>query len=154
MSYRKTKRYPGSMNASYSPATSKSSYSSGYEDPFGPGMAESVFGGHDYGDDDCLEEAVGDYYRTIEDLDPENLFNGELQSFHFRYQEDLDLETNEERERNLRNSIRRFERAYRTMSLYALKWHYLLEEVEENPQVAKMFKDMQMMRKLGGSDRV
>lgn len=153
MSYRKTQRYPVSHKA-YAPATNQSSYNSGYENPFGPGMAENVFGGHDYGDDDFAGECVDEYRATIEDLDPENLFNGELQSFHFHYQEDLDLETNEERERNLRNSIRRFERAYRTMSLYALKWHYLLEEVEENPQVAKMFKDMQMVRKLGGSDRV
>lgn len=135
-------------------ASSGSSYHSRPTDPFGPGMAEDVFSAHDYGDYDDMDECVEDYRPSIEELDPENLFNGEYQSFHFRQQEELDLETNEQREVRLKNSIRKFETAYRRMALYALKWHYLQEEVEENVQIKKMFKDMQMFRKLNGSDRV
>jgi hypothetical protein len=43
---------------------------------------------------------------------------------------------------------------YRRISVAALKWHYLVEEAETNPQVMKMFKDLQLIRKLGGSNCV
>lgn len=151
-------RYPKSIGKSvsvgYAPATSSRHSNSRNIDPFGPGMAEDLFGIYDYDEFDDVCEVDDGFYNAMEELDPENLYDGVTQSFHFRFQADLDLETNEEREANLRSSIRRFEAAYRRMSLYALKWHYLLEEVEENEQYKKMFKDMQMMRKLGGSNRV
>jgi len=132
--------------------------SSGYSSapsPFGPGMAEDIFGvsrydSYGYDEAECIEE----YYPTMADLDPEDLFNGELQSFHFRYQGTFDLETNDEREQRLLNSMKRFERAYRVMAVAALKWHYLLEDVEEDEELKKMFHNIQMLRKLKGSDTV
>lgn len=152
MSYNRGYAKSASIKRAYPVQASSGSYVGRPTDPFGPGMAEDVFAAYsdDYDDYECVEE----YHPTIEELDPENLFNGEYQSFHFRHQDELDLETNEEREARLKNSIRKFENAYRRMCIYALKWHYLQEEVEENVQIKKMFKDMQMFRKLNGSDRV
>lgn len=154
MSYNRGYAKSASVKRAYPvSASSGSSYHSRPKHPFGPGMAEDVFSVYDE-DDYAMDECIDDYHPTIEELDPENLFNGEYQSFHFRHQDELDLETNEEREARLKNSIRKFESAYRRMCIYALKWHYLQEEVEENVQIKKMFKDMQMFRKLNGSDRV
>ena len=149
-------RNPKRLNRSYSlggSASSASSYNSRPIHPFGPGMAEDVFGAYDdrYADEDCVEI---EYDYAVEDIDEEDLFDGVLQSYHFRYQGSFDLETNEEKETRLRNAIRRFEIAYRKMAVYALKWHYLEEELEADPQLKKMFGDIQMMRKLKGSDRV
>lgn len=155
MSYKKHLR-PRAMavgQSSKSYPKSYSSYNANPQNPFGPGMAESIFNLHDFDLDDCVE--VGDdYFYAQGELDPEDLFDGETQSFHFRYQEELDLETNEEREQRLKNSIRRFEQAYRVMSMYALKWHYLEEDLEEHDDLKKMFRDIQMLRKLKGSDFV
>lgn len=149
-------RNPKRMNRGYSlggAVSSGSSYNSRPIHPFGPGMAEDVFGVYDdrYADEDCIE---ADYDYAVEEIDEEDLFDGVLQSYHFRYQGSFDLETNEEKETRLKNAIRRFETAYRKMAVYALKWHYLEEELEADPQLKKMFGDIQMMRKLKGSDRV
>jgi len=151
----KQRRYPTKnlgISKGYAVASSNSSNYQRESNPFGPGMAESVFNVYD----DDLDECVSDYSEKCYDaeVDQEDMYDGVLQSFHFRYQEDLDLETNAEREERLKRSIRRFESAYRKMSLYALKWAYLEEEVEDDEQVRKMFKDMQMIRKLRGSDAV
>ena len=146
-------RSPKRMNRTYAIASSGSSYNSRPIHPFGPGMAEDVFGIYDdrYGEEDCVED---DYAYPIEEIDAEDLYDGVLQSFHYRYQGSFDLETNEAKEARLKESIRRFETAYRKMSIYALKWHYLQEELEEDHQLKKLFGDIQMMRKLKGSDRV
>lgn len=156
MSYKKHLR-PRAMSvnqASKSYPKSSSSYNSKPQNPFGPGMAESIFNlyDHDFDLDECVAEGDGFYPQG--ELDPEDLYDGVTQSFHFRYQDELDLETNEEREARLKNSIRRFEQAYRVMSMYALKWHYLEEDLEEHDDLKKMFRDIQMLRKLKGSDFV
>ena len=157
MSYKKHMRpramAVGQSSKGYASASSSSSYNSKSQDPFGPGMAESIFNLYDLDFDECVEDIHDGYYPQGE-LDPEDLYNGETQSFHFRYQETLDLETNEEREARLKNAIRRFEQAYRVMSVYALKWHYLQEDLEDHEDLKKMFRDIQMLRKLKGSDFV
>jgi len=122
--------------------------------PFGPGVAQDIFECYDSDDyaEECCDADDGRYYH---DLDPADLFDGEeLQSYHFQYQPGLDLETTRELEARLRNAIRKFESSWNKMSIYALKWHYLMEELEEDSQLKKQFLDIQLMRKLKGSDCV
>ena len=57
-------------------------------------------------------------------------------------------------EQHHQTQIKKFERAYRKMAFQALKWHYLMEDIEDNAQLKKMFNDIQLMRKLGGSPTV
>jgi hypothetical protein len=64
----------------------------------------------------------------------------------------LPLESPSELLERYREQIRHFERAHEKMAMYALKWHALLKDVDENSQVAKLFRDLQMVRKLFGSD--
>lgn len=109
--------------------------------PFGPGMAEDIFGVYD--------EAEAYPYETHDEYE-EIPTSGE----EYWYQTSLPLKSVAELEEELRNEIRKWDRAYHRVMIYALKWFYLMEEVEENPQIKKMFQDMQMVRKLGGSDRV
>ena len=157
MSYQNRKNARGSrvkalpVGASYG---SSSSYASTTKNPFGPGLAEEFFDVENGYDDDCEVMDDGYYGRVVADVDDADLFNGETHSYHYRHQSELMLETPEELSTRLTQQIRRWERAYRKMAIYALKWHYLEEEADENPQVAKMFKDLQMFRKLAGSDRV
>lgn len=103
-------------------------------------LAQDFFGIYDYGDD--CEAVSDDYdsdnYRLVEDIVP--------------VQMELALETEDELRERLRRDIQRFERAYDMMSLYAVRWKQLMEDVEENPQLKKMFKDIQLMRKLSGSE--
>ena len=121
--------------------------------PFGPAMARDVF---ELWGDDCEAVPEGYYDEGIKDgpMEEEDLFDGETKSYHFRYQGELNLESVAEMSDRLRSEIRQFRAGYAKMSIYALKWHYLMQEVEANPQVKKMFKDMQLMRKLNGSDGV
>lgn len=119
--------------------------------PFGPDMADSVFGVYYYGESEsvCSEEA----YPQAE-LDDADLFDGELHSYHFQWQGELEIESQEELEARLRHRIKKFEHAHNAMCHHALKWHYLMEDVENNPQIKKMFQDMQLMRKLSGTQHV
>lgn len=64
----------------------------------------------------------------------------------------LDLLTTSECENYLYQAIRKHERAYQTMCLHALRWKQLMDDVEANPQIDKAFNDMQLLRKLSGSD--
>jgi hypothetical protein len=109
---------------------------------FGPMMAQDIFNVNDYDDEDMVEEAVEDYI-------PESFESDELW-----LQGSLDLENVTQLEDRLRRSITHFERGYRKMMVSALKWHYLMEECDEDEQINKMFKDVQMIRKLRGSDKV
>lgn len=109
-------------------------------DPFGAAMADEIFEVH---------------YRDGEDYSPEETnyeYEDEDQSYQIQY--DLPLESLEELEQKMRQQIHKFDRAYNRMMIYALNWHYLLEECEDDAQIEKMFKDMQMIRKLRGSDYV
>lgn len=123
-------------------------------DAFGPGMAEDIFGWNSF--DECDE--VCDSYEAYDEVEDDailtDMYDGVLQSFHFRHQTSLDLETNEQREARLNTAIERFDNAYKRMCLYALKWHYLQEDLEADPQLKKQFQDIQLMRKLKGSDGV
>jgi hypothetical protein len=136
------------------PAYSNGSVIPKVSDPFGPEMAAHIFDAYDYGDDDCAVEASDYYGEREEKLDPEDLFNGELHSYHFRYQEELDIETPQELAENLRHIKRKFRVAHQRMAHHALKWFYLSQDIENNPQIKKMFDDLQLMRKLSGSQNV
>lgn len=110
--------------------------------PFGPQMACDVFGVHDW--DDCEEVMdTDDYYGD------EVAVEGE-----YWYQTELPLENVREMEQRHLAEIKKFERAYRKMCHHAMKWHHLMEDLEDNQQLKKMFNDIQLMRKLGGSSGV
>jgi hypothetical protein len=140
--------------ASVSAASSSGPWHANYH-PFGPDMAESIFDARYYDlDGECVSDEIEDSYYPSSKLDDADLFDGELQSYHFRYQGDLELETSEEVEAQLRHRLKKLNRAYNVMCHHALKWHYLMEDVEGNEQIKKMFKDMQLFRKMSGSDNV
>lgn len=113
--------------------------------PFGPQMACDIFGVTVYDDYEATEDLVDAFssYNGSEDLDEECW-----------YQTEFDFESVREMEQRHLLQIRKFERAYRKMALYALKWHYLMVDLESNAQLDKMFKDIQLMRRLGGSENV
>lgn len=111
--------------------------------PFGPQMACNIFGVHEYDDYELTEELGEDYY-PVKSSDEQEIW----------FQTELPLENVRTMEQRHLKEIRKFERAYRKMALYALKWHYLMEDLEDNAQLDKMFKDIQLMRKLGGSSNV
>jgi hypothetical protein len=104
-------------------------------------MAHHIFDVSDWGD---AEDYASDSYVNIEAVDCGEIW----------YQPELPLENVRDLEEKHRQAIKKFDRAYRKMMVYALQWHYLMEECEENAQLAKQFKDIQLIRKLNGSDRV
>ena len=107
-----------------------------YHNPFGPAMADKIF--------DLYEPYEDFYYNDYhQKYEPEGW-----------YQLELPLENLRELEERMRAQIKRFDSAYYKMMVYALQWHYLMEEVEDNPQIKKLFQDLQMIRKLTGSDKV
>lgn len=111
--------------------------------PFGAAMAEEIFElynepHHYYGEDECVSDESpqsDDYEETW-------------------YQTELPLENLRELEERMRQQITKFEGAYSKMMIFALKWYYLEQDAETNPQVGKLFKDLQLTRKLAGSDTV
>lgn len=66
------------------------------------------------------------------------------------YQYSLNLERIEDREKRLQSIIDKYEETFKTLGMYALRWHYLMEDVEENTGVADMFENMQLLRRLSG----
>lgn len=68
------------------------------------------------------------------------------------WQPSLALETPEELRMQLQSNIRKYERGYYKMAMAALRWHQLMEDVKSNSGIAKSFSDLQMLRKLSGSD--
>jgi tRNA-dihydrouridine synthase len=106
-------------------------------------MACDIFGVYDYDDAEEVCEASSDHYEQ-EDLPMEEVW----------YQAELPLENVREMEERHLREIKKFERAYRKMCHNALKWHYLMEDLKDNEQLKKMFNDIQLMRKLGGSEGV
>lgn len=110
--------------------------------PFGPQMACEIFGVFDSYD---YEETA---YENPGEHSPFEAYEEDW------YQTELPLENVRELEERFRREIKKMERAYRKMALHALKWHYLMEDLEDNSQLRKMFNDIQLMRKLGGSENV
>jgi hypothetical protein len=111
-------------------------------EPFGPQVANDIF--ENWGED-CEPAQLSDYgdsYDTPETVEE------------YWYQQELPLESLRELEERHRNEINKFQRTYKKMMVYALQWHYLIEECEENPQLDKMFRDLQLVRKLSGSDKL
>lgn len=139
-------RYGNSVNSS-----SSGSYGNNMN-PFGAAMADSIFDVYSY---DC-EEAYdsSDYDDAVGVLEDYDMFDGETHSFHFRHQGELEIETNEEREARLKRAIERFERGYKKMAVYALRWHYLMEDLEDDEELMRQFKSIQVIRKLKGSTGV
>lgn len=142
-------RKPRSLRG-YAVAMKASPVSSNYNyqrkiNPFGPQMACEVFGVDEYDDEfDCAESCDDDSYGTEVASDDQEYW----------YQTELPLENVREMEQHHQTQIKKFERAYRKMAFQALKWHYLMEDIEDNAQLKKMFNDIQLMRKLGGSPTV
>lgn len=125
-------------------STRASSGGNGHRDsgPFGAAMAQEIFGFSEYDPwtsvDISYESDVAEARPVEEEW----------------YQTELPLKNIRELESELISEIEKWKMSYHRMMVFALKRFYLMEEVEENPQIKKMFNDMQMMRKLGGSDRV
>jgi hypothetical protein len=130
--------------ASWGATTSRNDlhYSLKNSNPFGAMLADEIFQNWDYAQS---EEQCGDSEYSDAKVLPEE---------EYWYQLDLPLENVRELEQRFRQEISKFQRAYRKMSVYALQWHHLMEEIEDSAQVEKMFKDLQMVRKLTGSDAV
>lgn len=112
-------------------------------DPFGPQVANEIF---DNWGEECEPTQLSSYddssYGTAEVVED------------CWYQPELPLENVRDLEEHYRSEINRFQRTYKKMMVYALQWHYLIEECEENPQLDKMFRDVQLVRKLSGSDKL
>lgn len=68
----------------------------------------------------------------------------------YNYQYSLNLETIEDREEELQRMIRKTENLYESLGMYALRWHYLMQDVENNPGIESMFDNLQLLRKLSG----
>lgn len=128
----------GRRNRGTAVATLPNQYNQTPKNPFGAAMAQEIFDLYSYDDSDWYSD--NDESPVQEDTDEVQL--------------DLPLENLRELEERMRAQIKKFDRAYHKMMIYALQWHYLQEEVEESPQIKKMFQDMQMIRKLTGSDKV
>lgn len=108
----------------------------------GAALTEEIFGLYDY--DDMTEEL----YETAYDAGEDALTTDEPSQL------ELPLECKEELEYELRRLISRYRRSLERMGDYALRWHYLMEDVENSGQVEKMFNDLQFVRKLaGGGDK-
>ena len=132
-----------SKAAATAPLVKSSYYPKPAIDLFGPQMAQEIF---EYWGEPCeTEQACDDYPAYNLSYEPET---------EYWYQLDLPLENVRDLEERFRSEIVKFQRSYKKMMIYALQWHYLLDECEDNAQVEKMFNDLQMIRKLTGSDKV
>lgn len=118
---------------------SSSRYKSQPRDPFGAAMAQEIFGYHENDWDPKLDQIR--IQRAEEEENEEK-------------QLELPLMSTAELEDELMEMIGRFERGYRKMILFALKWHHLMEDLESNPQLMRQFNDIQLIRKLSGSEGV
>ena len=66
----------------------------------------------------------------------------------------LELETVEQLAERYRQSINSFERSHTVMCAMALKWHALMQDVENDDNVADLFDNLQIIRKLIGGDKI
>lgn len=137
-----------SASSTASTATLKFSYGNSKMNnshPFGTQLADDLFDVHYY-EEDCLEDAPDVYDYDSKNIPVKEEYEGE--------QFVLELETLNDIERRYRYEISRMRRGYNKMAHHALKWHYLMCDIEDNPQIKKMFEDMQLMRRLSGSENV
>lgn len=118
---------------------SSSRYNTQPRDPFGPAMAQQIFGYHE-----------SDWDPRIDQLRIQRAEEEESE----QKQLELPLMSTAELEDELMETIGRFERGYRKMIVCALKWHHLMEDLESNPQLMRQFNDIQLIRKLSGSEGV
>lgn len=68
----------------------------------------------------------------------------------YNYQYSLNLERIEDREEQLLRLIDKYERTFERLSMYALRWHYLMDDVENNTSISEMFESLQLLRRLSG----
>lgn len=66
------------------------------------------------------------------------------------FQYSLDLSTIADKELELDRMKEKYERAWKTVGMYALRWHSLMEEVDNNPNIKAIFDDLQVIRKMSG----
>jgi hypothetical protein len=137
-------KYNGSLNKAYNMqrAIPSSMYPQTKQQAMqkmaGPELADHIFGVSDYyGDEDDgpCEKSFGNYEDHLTEYNLNDQFS-------------LQLENPNELLGMYKNKIRKYDRAYAKMAEYALQWHNLLEDIEENEHLEKMFKDLQIMRKL------
>lgn len=66
------------------------------------------------------------------------------------FQYSLDLSTIADKELELDRMKEKYEHAWETVGMYALRWHSLMEEVDNNPNIKAIFDDLQVIRKMSG----
>lgn len=137
------------MSTGYKSSTKKSRYRSKHAltsetDPDGrmfcAALASSIISEDN---DVCVvEDSDSDYCREE--------YNTPIVEVPYNYQYCLNLETIEDREEELNRMIRKTENLYESVGMYALRWHYLMQDVENNPGIESMFDNLQLLRKLSG----
>lgn len=96
---------------------------------------KNKFGMHSQYGGDCSPTAVDEY----DDDD----------YTHISYvQEELDLVTIEEQEYYMMKIIMEYEQAFKRLATDAIAWHNLMYDVENNEHIAKMWTDLQIIRRL------
>jgi hypothetical protein len=110
--------------------------------PTGPALAEQTYDINDWEDELCSDSS--DYDDDVNVQAEDYLYD--------QYQYTLDLESPLELQQRMQQQIRKYERAYERMCMDALRWHQLMDDVENNPQIEKAFAQMQLLRKLSGSE--
>jgi hypothetical protein len=65
-------------------------------------------------------------------------------------QMELPLETPAQIIKHHRDMIRKYQLSQERMAMFALRWYYLMEDVDDDEQIAKLFNDLQFYRKLIG----
>ena len=104
----------------------------------GPELAEHIFEVND------LEQCDEDYNKSEDYSDHLTDYSDN----DLGYQFELKLENPNDLIKQYREKIQKYERSYAKMADYALQWYKLVEDVNNNSQIEKMFKDLQMVRKL------
>lgn len=127
-------------------AVGVNSYSGGMGGPPEPRitgalLAANVFGAH--GDDEWEDMSDCEAVETSSAMSEHLVEDGE-------HQLEFDMFNQQEVEEDLRQVIRRYNNALEKMGMAALQWHWLQEDVERFGQIEKMFKDMQLCRRLCG----
>lgn len=107
--------------------------------PTGPSLADNLYriGWDD--SEDCV---------VIEDVSDGEYLNEKDSDSYMGSQGSLELETPLELQERLQRSIRHYGRGYAKMCIAAMRWHQLMEDVIDDEEIEKLFKEMQMIRKL------
>jgi len=105
-------------------------------------LTEDIFSVDTYDDGDAKADDDEDFEAS------ENYLTKDYEP----YQLSLELETTDELRKRLHQTIRRYEIGYEKMCAYAIRWHYLMEDVENIEQIHDQFNNLQMVRKLMGGN--